>query len=94
MLLHEYMEYFGREIPDHPCVEMEGTAYSYAEANRRCNQIAHACMSAGLKQGDRLAWLSKNSIDLMLIFYAASKLGGSASPAELPSGSCRVALHH
>jgi len=75
MLLHDYLEYFARETPDHLCVEMDGKAYSYAEANRRCNQIAHACISAGMKPGDRLVWLSKNSIDIMLIFYAASKVG-------------------
>jgi acyl-CoA synthetase (AMP-forming)/AMP-acid ligase II len=75
MLLHEYMEYFAREAPDQLCVEMEVTSFSYDEANRRCNQIAHACTAAGLQPGDRFAWLSKNSIDLMLIFYAASKVG-------------------
>jgi acyl-CoA synthetase (AMP-forming)/AMP-acid ligase II len=75
MLLHDYMEYFAREAPHHPCVEMGDTAYSYDEANQRCNQIAHACLGAGLKRGDRFAWLSSNSIDLMLIFYAASKIG-------------------
>jgi acyl-CoA synthetase (AMP-forming)/AMP-acid ligase II len=75
MLLHEYMEYFARETPDHLCVELEDTSFSYDEANRRCNQIAHASTAAGLQPGDRFAWLSRNSIDLMLIFYAASKIG-------------------
>jgi acyl-CoA synthetase (AMP-forming)/AMP-acid ligase II len=75
MLLHEYMEYFAREAPDHPCVEMEDVLLTYGEANRRCNQIAAACTAAGLKRGDRFAWLSRNSIDLMLIFYGLSKVG-------------------
>ncbi len=75
MLLHEYMEYFAREKGSDLCVQMDTTSFSYEEANRRCNQIAHALVEAGLKRGDRIAWLSKNCIDLMLIFYAASKVG-------------------
>jgi acyl-CoA synthetase (AMP-forming)/AMP-acid ligase II len=75
MLLHEYFEYYAREAPEHPCVEMEGQSYDYAAANRRTNRMAHAFRSAGLDKPDRISWLSRNCIDLMLLFYAASKAG-------------------
>jgi acyl-CoA synthetase (AMP-forming)/AMP-acid ligase II len=75
MQLHEYLEFYGREAPTHPCVEMDGVALDYQTANARANRMAHAFVGLGLKRGDRLAWLSKNCIDQMLLFFAASKVG-------------------
>lgn len=80
MLLHEYMEYFAREFPESPCVIMDDVSLTFQEANRRANRIADACIKAGLQSGDRIAWLSRNSIDLMLIFFAASKVGVAPVP--------------
>lgn len=33
MLLHQFIEYFGRETADSPCVEMGGVSYNYAKSN-------------------------------------------------------------
>ena len=60
MLLHEYFEYYAREAPDHPCVEMEGQSLDYAAANRRTNRLAHAFLSAGLEKPDRISWSKKS----------------------------------
>ena len=80
MLLHRYLEYFAREAPDMPCVEMGELEYSYRDANRRANQMAHAFVASGMQRGDRLAWLSMNCIDQLLAFYAASKVGVVPTP--------------
>ena len=80
MLLHQFMEFFSRETPDNPCVEMEGTFYNYAQSNSRCNQMAHAFLARGMVKGDRLAWIGKNSIELGLLGFASSKVGVVQNP--------------
>jgi acyl-CoA synthetase (AMP-forming)/AMP-acid ligase II len=80
MLLHQFMEYFGRETPDNPCLEMEAASFNYAQANARCNQMAHAFIDRGMAKGDRLAWIGKNSIELAFLFFAGSKVGVVPNP--------------
>ena len=75
MLLHEYLEFFAREEPEAPCVEMGELSYSYSGANNRCNRLAHAMLATQMHKGDRLNWLSKNCLDQMFAFYAGSKIG-------------------
>lgn len=75
MRLHDYLEYYAREIPDHPFAEMGGTSISYAQANQRANQFSHALLKSGLSNGCRFSYLAKNSIEMALMFFAASKVG-------------------
>jgi hypothetical protein len=55
MLLHQFMEYFGRETPTSPCVEMGDVSFDYTQSNARCNQMANAYLEKDLCKGDRLA---------------------------------------
>jgi acyl-CoA synthetase (AMP-forming)/AMP-acid ligase II len=48
---------------------------TYGEAVAEANRIANTFVSAGLQVGDRVALLSKNSIEYALLYYAASKAG-------------------
>ncbi len=80
MLLHQFMEFFGRETPDNPCVELGEVFYNYGQANARCNQMAHAFVDTGMEKGDRLAWIGKNSLELLFLFFAASKVGVVSNP--------------
>jgi acyl-CoA synthetase (AMP-forming)/AMP-acid ligase II len=75
MRLHDYLEFFARENPDHPFADMNGASISYAQANERANRMAHGYLASGLEKGDRISYLSKNSIDMAIMFFAASKAG-------------------
>jgi acyl-CoA synthetase (AMP-forming)/AMP-acid ligase II len=75
MRLHDYLEFFAREKPDFPFAEMEGRSVSYKEANDTANRFAHALIDSGLSKGDRFAYLSKNSIEMAIMFFGASKVG-------------------
>ena len=75
MRLHDYLEYYAREQPDHPFAEMEGNSISYYDANHRANRFSHGLLESGLTNGDRFSYLAKNSIDMALMFFAASKVG-------------------
>ena len=79
MRLHDYLEYYARVMPDHlfaECHLPEGkTSISYGEANARANRMARAMLATGLEHGDRLAYLSRNSTDMVLMYFAAAKAG-------------------
>ena len=75
MLLHDYLEYFARETPDQHFAEMDGEVLTYAEADVRANRFANSLIAAGLAKGDRFSYISKNSIDFCLMYYAGSKAG-------------------
>ena len=73
---------------DHCAEGRPGTAFEvqgerrlrYSEALAAVNRLANAFVSAGLGVGDRVAVLSKNSIEYVLIYFAASKAGVAVVP--------------
>jgi len=75
MRLHDYLDFQAREHPQ-ACFAVHGDRQvSYREAVAEANRVANAFVSAGLKVGDRVALLSKNSIEYAILFFAASKAG-------------------
>ena len=81
MRLHDYLDYQAREHPDVEFAVLGDRTITYREAVIEANRLANAFASAGLQIGDRLAFLSKNSIEHALLFYAASKAGVCLSPS-------------
>jgi len=64
-----------REQPDAEFAVQGPRRLLYREALALANRIAHALRARGLGPGDRVALLSKNSIELALWYYACSKAG-------------------
>lgn len=75
MRLHDYLEFYTAQTPDSEFAVFNGLSISYAEANDEVNRLANALAAAGLGKGDRFGYLSKNSADYVLMYYAASKAG-------------------
>ena len=75
MRLHDFIDYYAREYPDSDFVIMDGKHTSYREAADEINRLSNAFSSAGIRPGDRVAMLSKNSVEYMVLYYAASKSG-------------------
>lgn len=75
MRIHDWFEYHARSRPDIPFLEMDGTVMTYAQADRRADLWARALTGAGLKVGDRIAYLSTNDIDMGVMLMACSKAG-------------------
>jgi len=75
MRFHDYFEYHADLRPKIPFLIEGEREVSYAEAERLANRIANAMVAAGLKRGDRIAYLGKNSIEHALVYVAASKAG-------------------
>ena len=57
-----------------------GESCTYAELERRSNQVARAFANQGIQQGDRIGGLFRNSIEFFEVFFAAAKLDAVAVP--------------
>ena len=75
MYLHSYLDYWAREQPDAEFAIQGERQMTYGEALAAINRLANALVSAGLQLGDRIAVLSKNRIEYVLLYLAASKVG-------------------
>lgn len=78
--LHDFLDYHGRERPEVEFAVQGERRMRYGEALAEANRLAHALVGAGLEPGDRFAYLSKNSIDFAVMFFAASKAGAVPVP--------------
>lgn len=78
-----YTDMFEFQVREQPGAEFavsDQEAFTYAEAEARANQIAHALVAAGYRVGDRIGLLAKNSIDFILFYLGASKVGVVPTP--------------
>jgi acyl-CoA synthetase (AMP-forming)/AMP-acid ligase II len=75
MRLHDYFDYHAREHPHNEFAVLGDRSVSYAQAYRDVNRVANAMAASGLQIGDRVAVLSKNSIEFLVLFYAVAKAG-------------------
>jgi acyl-CoA synthetase (AMP-forming)/AMP-acid ligase II len=75
MHLHSFLDYWARVQPNAEFAVQGSRQMTYQEAFCAVNQLANALINSGLQLGDRLAVLSKNSIEYVLLYFAASKAG-------------------
>ena len=80
MLLSDFLDFHARERRQSPCVVQDDRTLSYAQVLERANKLANAFIAAGVDVGDRFALLSKNSIDMVVIYLAASRVGAVPVP--------------
>src|SRR5260221_2133433 len=73
--LHDHFDVWVRETPEAELAAFGARSMTYAAAAEHVHRLANALLGCGLRRGDRFAYLSKNSIELGLMFYAASKAG-------------------
>ena len=57
--------------------------FTYAEFGRRCEQLASALTKAGVKQGDRVAFLSFNNHQLVEGYYGVPMAGAMVMPLNV-----------
>ena len=75
MRLHDFLDYHARERGDAEFAVQGNRQVTYREALAETNRLANAFVNAGLQIGDRIAALSRNSIEYVLLYFAASKAG-------------------
>ena len=53
----------------------EGETTTYGEFHQRCNQVANGLAAMGIRKGDRIAFIGKNSADYFELLFGAATAG-------------------
>ncbi len=92
--VHQLFEAIAAEFPGAPAVRAGEQGLSYAELNRRANQLAWHLRSLGVGQGSLVGLLLERGLDLVVGMLAVLKSGGAYVPldAEYPQERLRLML--
>jgi fatty-acyl-CoA synthase len=79
-------------LPGKPALVHGDVRLSYAELDATVNRTAHALAARGLAKGDRLALLSHNCWQFVVLSFATAKLGVLLVPVNFMLGKDEVAF--
>jgi len=68
--------------PNHLFLHMPDGKLTYAEVDRRSNQLAHGLKARGVKAGDTVTTVLDNNLDCVLFWFAVNKLGAVWVPVN------------
>ena len=71
----EFLAHWVKEKPDGPALLQDDRLQSYADLEQTTARIAAFLISSGLKKGDRIVWIGKNSDLYFSLFYGAARAG-------------------
>lgn len=80
LLVDDFLRRPARLYPSKTAIIDDGNQYTYAQYQNRVNQLSHALLDLGVKQGDRVCILSPNSHFFLESFYATSQIGAILVP--------------
>ncbi|MQA86837.1 MAG: long-chain-fatty-acid--CoA ligase [Streptosporangiales bacterium] len=80
--LADFLDYWAREQPDAEFAVQGGRRISYREAVTVTHRLANFLIAAGLGPGDRAAVVATNSIEYLLLYFAAAKTGVALVPVN------------
>ncbi|HEY8616347.1 fatty acid--CoA ligase [Phenylobacterium sp.] len=78
--LGDIARYHARERPSAVALTFERRETTFATFDRRANQVANALVAAGLKVGQRIAYVGKNSDHYFELLIGAAKAGVVMTP--------------
>ncbi|MFD1299935.1 AMP-binding protein, partial [Lysobacter gummosus] len=81
-VIHHGFEAQVARTPDAPAVSYEQDTLSYAELDRRANQVAHRLIELGVKPDDRVAICVERSLDMVVGLLGILKAGGGYVPLD------------
>lgn len=76
----EFITHWAEDRPDRLAIREDDRVYNYAELEERTARVASALIAAGLKKGDRIAWIGKNSDLYFILFFGAARAGIVMAP--------------
>ncbi|MFP4002211.1 MAG: class I adenylate-forming enzyme family protein [Alphaproteobacteria bacterium] len=82
-LLPEILTLHGRWQGRKPALICGGKSYSWAQLDRRLNQVANGLNALGIGRGDMVAVMMKNGVDMVEAMFGAIKAGAAAVPLNL-----------
>jgi fatty-acyl-CoA synthase len=73
--LGRWLQDTARRTPARVAIDFAGREVTYAELERRSDALAAAFVARGLRRGDRVATLTGNSPEHVVVFFACAKAG-------------------
>jgi len=70
-----FLRHWAAEKPDCLALREDSRSQSYADLENNTAKIASMLLEMGLKKGDRIAWIGKNSDLYFSLFYGAARVG-------------------
>ena len=66
--------------PDKMAIYYQDRSHTYTEFNNAVNRLSHGLVDLGLKKGEKIAFMMKNSDYFAIAFYACAKIGAVIVP--------------
>ncbi|MDX2093740.1 MAG: amino acid adenylation domain-containing protein [Kofleriaceae bacterium] len=82
LCLHEMFEAQVDRTPAAVAVEFEGSQLTYAELDRRANQVAHHLRAVGVGPGVLVGIFVERSLDMVVALYGVLKAGAAYVPLD------------
>lgn len=70
-----FISHWAKTKADAPALQQEDRVQTFAQLEDATARAATAMLAAGLKKGDRIAWLGKNSDIYYTLFFGAARIG-------------------
>jgi amino acid adenylation domain-containing protein len=77
--LHDYLLESARRLPDKVALVCNKQRLTYAEVDRRSNQLSHALVARGIERGDRVVVFGDNTIETVIAFWGILKANAVVS---------------
>jgi acyl-CoA synthetase (AMP-forming)/AMP-acid ligase II len=78
--LGDIARYHGRERPAATALTFEGRETSFADFDRHTNRVANALIAEGVRKGQRIDYVGKNSDHYFELLFGAAKMGAVTTP--------------
>lgn len=91
LVLGEILARNARREPDRTALVFQDRALTFAQLDRRANQLANALAERGVRRGDMVAVLMYNRLEVVESFFAAHKLGACPVPVNFRLAASEVA---
>ncbi|WP_423409459.1 long-chain-fatty-acid--CoA ligase [Heyndrickxia sp. MSNUG] len=90
MDIGSYLAQNARKTPEKLAIECEGRKYTYKQFNEEVNKLAHGLLGLGIRKGEKVALMMKNSDKFVFAFFAAAKIGAVIVPVNFRLTSSEV----
>lgn len=81
--VNDFIEYYAKTIPDAIAIRFNNDSISYAQLNRKINQLAHFLVSQGLNTEEKVAIYFMPSLEMVISILAILKAGCCYVPLDI-----------
>ncbi|WHY34970.1 AMP-binding protein [Cytobacillus firmus] len=81
--IHGVLERNARKFPEKDAFMTVSNRLTYGDMNRLCNRLARYLQNEGVRRGDRVAVMSRNTEHFFYAFFACMKIGAIPMPVNI-----------